>query len=76
MHGTPIGLVAELNDDDDTGTDVRIDTHEPNSLVYIYLWFPLGIAEKVVGIDGGSGFKDRFTKIGKALQRFKERLGA
>lgn len=69
-----MGLVGDLNDDTDEGTDVRVNSHDANGLLYIYLWYPMGVAEKLVDLTRASGFKDRFTKIRKALEQFKEQF--
>jgi len=63
-----MGLVAELSDEEDVNTAVKIGQHEPNRLLYIYLWYPLGVAIKMAEFSGGKGFKDKFTKVRKALE--------
>jgi hypothetical protein len=70
-HATPMGLVAELSDEEDVNTAVKIGQHEPNGLLYIYLWYPLGVAIKMAEFSGGKGFKDKFTKVRKALEVYR-----
>jgi hypothetical protein len=70
-HATPMGLVAELSDEDDVNTVVKIGQHEPNGLMYIYLWYPLGVAIKLAEFSGGKGFKDKLTKVRKALEVYR-----
>lgn len=77
MHANPMGLISDLNDEDDeSGTDVRVNSHEPNGLLCIYLFYPLGIAEKLLTLSGTIGFKDRFVKVQNALMRFKAHFDA
>jgi len=72
MHGNPMGLIGDLNEDDEDGaTDLRVNSQESNGLLCIYLLYPMGIAEKLVDLAGASGFKDRLTKVSKALTLFK-----
>ena len=77
MHANPMGLVGDLNDEDEgNATDVRVNSHEPNGLLCIYLFYPMGVAEKLIEFTGAPGFKDRFVKLNNALTRFKEHFDA
>lgn len=73
-HGTPMGLVGDLNSEDDEGTatTVTIGSKDPNGLLYIYLWYPMGVAEHLIDLAGAKGFKNRLVKIQKALNRYRE----
>lgn len=73
-HGTPMGLVGDLNSegDEDGATTVTIGSKDPNGLLYIYLWYPMGVAEHLIDLAGAKGFKNRLVKLHKALQRFRE----
>ena len=75
MHGTPMGFIGDLSRDDETPAALNADSHEPNGLIYIYLWYPLGVARKLVEFAGASGFTDRLTKIMKAAMTFREIFG-
>jgi hypothetical protein len=77
MHGNPMGLVGDLNDDDEDGaTDLRVNSHEPNGLLCIYLFYPMNVADKLTELSGASGFKDRLTKLSNALVLFKNYFDA
>ena len=73
MHASPKGLVGDLNDDEDYGaTDLRVNSHEPNGLLCIYLFYPMNIAEKLGELAKARGFRDRLIKVSKALTLFKD----
>jgi hypothetical protein len=77
MHGSPMGLISDLNDDDEDGaSDLRINSHEPNGILCIYLFYPMGVAGKLTELSGASGFKDRLTKLSNALTLFKNHFDA
>jgi hypothetical protein len=73
-HGTPMGLAGDLNseDEEDTASTVTIGSQDPNSLLYIYLWYPIGVAEKLIELAGINGSKNRLVKIHKALHTYQE----
>lgn len=73
IHGTPLGLVADLPADDDEGeveNKISIGRHDPNTLLYIYSSHPLNVAFRLVELSGAPGFTDRFAKLEKALKRW------
>jgi hypothetical protein len=72
MHGTPMGLIGDLNSEDEESETLNVDPHEPNGLIYIYLWYPLGVAGKLVEFAHAAGFTDRLTKLRKALESYRE----
>lgn len=75
MHATPMGLIGDLNSEDDgDATSLTIDSHDSDGLLYIYLWYPMGVAEKLVDFAGAAGFKNRFTKIHKALEAYRNQV--
>jgi hypothetical protein len=77
MHGNPMGIIGDLNEDDEYGaTDLRVDSHEPNGLLYIYLSYPAAIVEKLVELAGAAGFKDRIIKVSKAMRLYREYFDA
>lgn len=73
-HGTPMGLVGDLNSEggEDTAATVTTGSQDPNGLLYIYLWYPIGVAEHLVELAGAKGFKNRLVKIHKALLTYRE----
>lgn len=72
IHGTPMGLGADLNDDEEgNAADLRINAHEPNSLLYIYLLDPVLVARKLVDLVGARGFQNRLVQIHKALEAYR-----
>ncbi len=76
MHGTPMGLMGDLSDEDgDFFPSLNVDPHEPNGLLYIYLIYPLGVAGKLLEFSGIDRFKDRWTKITKAADKFRGVFG-
>jgi hypothetical protein len=78
LHGTPMGFVGDLSNDEadlSAATALNIDAHEPNGLIYIYLWYPLGVTLKLIEFFDERGFKDRAIKIHKAAGRFRALFG-
>ena len=74
LHGTPMGFIGDLpNDETDLAAvaGLNVDPHEPNGLIYIYLWYTLGVAGKMVEFFQESGFRDRLIKIRKAMERYR-----
>jgi hypothetical protein len=78
VHGTPMGFVGDLQDDETdlaVVTTLNVDPHEPNGLVYIYLWYALGVAGKLAEFFRESGFRDRWIKIRKAMEKYRSVFG-
>ena len=69
-----MGLVGDLNSEggEDTAATVTTGSQDPNGLLYIYLWYPIGVAEHLVELAGAKGFKNRLVKIHKALLTYRE----
>ena len=76
MHGTPMGFIGDLSDDEaDLTPALNVDSHEPNGLIYMYLWYPLSVAGKLADFFDAGGFKDRWIKIRKAAEQFRGVFG-
>jgi len=78
LHGTPMGFIGDLPDDEtdlSAVTALNVDPHEANGLIYIYLWYALGVAGKMVEFFQESGFRDRLIKIRKAMEKYRVVFG-
>jgi hypothetical protein len=76
VHGTPLAINDAFRElDNDSLGPVSTSTNEPNGLIYIYLWYPLGVLGSLVKAYKPRGLKDRTIKLQKAALAQKERHG-
>jgi hypothetical protein len=76
VHGTPMAMSGEFEHAsiDHLGS-VELTSHDPNGILYIYLWYPLGVLDKIIGRLGVRGFRHRNIVLFKAAMGFKEEYG-
>lgn len=76
VHGTPMAIGGTFTDVKNNSLgSVKTNTEEPNGLVYIYLWYPLGVLNTLIERFKVPGFKNRLIKLQRAATRYKETYG-
>jgi hypothetical protein len=76
VHGTPMAIGGTFTDvRGDSLGPVKVDTEEPNGLIYIYLWYPFGVLSKLIERFALPGFKDRLIKLERAAMKYREVYG-
>lgn len=68
-----MGLVVEFgHDEPETLTTIKLDEHDPNVIIYMYIWYPLGVMNRLVELTSAKHFRDRLIKLQKATEAFRQ----